>query len=212
MLESMAKVLLVDDDESLLQMARFRLERHYEVITASAGEDALRIIDEGSVPDIVLLDVFMPGMDGFETFSLMRERQALEHVPIVFLSAMADEESKVKGLRMGAADYLTKPFESEVMKRRIPMYIETARANRKLRDLKNNGGLLIDEDKFPRLASRLNSREKEVARLALLGGSNREIAEKLSYSYTYVKKLISCVYNKLGVNCRKELKELFVPE
>jgi len=212
MLESMTKILLVDDDKSLLRMARVRLKRHYEVITASRGEDALRIIDGGLAPDIVLLDIDMPGMDGFEAFSSMKERQALEYVPIVFLTALTSEESKVKGLKMGAADYLTKPFEGEVMTRRIPMYIEAARTRRKLREVEKNGTFLIDEDKFAYFASRLSSREKEVARLALLGESNPAIAEKLSYSTTYVKKLISGVYDKLGVNSRKELRELLVFE
>jgi len=212
MFEPMTKVLHVDDDKSLLRMARVRLKRHYEVITASCGEDALRMIDEGFVPDIVLMDIDMPGMDGFETFSFMKKRQAMEYVPIVFLSALASEENKVKGLKMGAADYLTKPFEGEVMKQRIPMYIAVARTRRKLREMEKSGALLIDENKFEYFASRLNEREKKVARLALLGGSNPAIAEKLSFSKTYVKKLISGVYDKLGVNCRKELKEFFVLE
>ena len=212
MSESMMKVLLVDDDEYLLRMACFRLKRRYEVITASCGEDALRIVDEGLVPDIVLLDIDMPGMDGFETFSVMKERQALEYVPIVFLTALASEEDQVKGLNMGAADYLTKPFKSEVMTRRIPMYIETARMRRKLREIEKNGVFMVEEDKFVRIASRLSTREKEIARLALHGRSNPEISEKLSYSHTYVKKLMSSIYDKLGVNCRSEFKEIFTHE
>jgi putative two-component system response regulator len=191
-------------------MARVRLERHYEVITASGGEDALRMVDEGLTPDIVLLDIDMPGMDGFEAFALMRKRQAMEHVPIVFLTSLASEEDKMKGLGMGIADYLTKPFEGSVITLRIPMYVKAARERRKLREMEKSGVALIDEGEFARLTPLLNVVEKDVARLALLGKSNAEIGEKLSYSSSYVKKLMFCIYNKLGVNSRDELRKIFI--
>jgi len=207
------KILLVDDDKNLLRMARVRLQRHhYEVITASGGEEALRMVYEGGIePDIVLLDIDMPGMDGFETFVHMRERRALDYVPIVFLTSLASEEDKVKGLGAGAADYLTKPFEGDVMMMRIPMYVEAARERRKLRDIERGGGIVINEKKFASISSRLNEVEKEAARLALLGRSNTEISEKLSYSGAYVKKLMSGIYDKLGINSRDELKKIFTP-
>ena len=211
MSEPMIKILLVDDDEYLLRMAGVRLGRHYEIVTAFSGEDALRMIDEGLIPDIVLLDIAMPGMDGFEAFYHMRKRQEMEYVPIVFLTSLVREEDKVKGLKMGAADYLTKPFEGSVITQRIPMYVDTARERRKLREVEKNGVVLLDEDKFARFTSQLNIREKEIVRLALLGKSNPEIGEKMSYSGTYVKKLMCGVYNKLGVNDRNELKEFFTP-
>ena len=209
--ELMIKILLVDDDKNLLNMGRVRLGRYYEVTTAPCGEDALRMIDEGLFPDIVLLDIDMPGMDGFEAFRLMRKRRELEHVPIVFLTSLAREEDKVKGLDMGAADYLTKPFEGSVITRRIPMYVNTARERRKLREIEKNGVTLINEERFARITPQLNMREKEVARLALLGKSNIEIGEKMSYSNNYVKKLMSRVYDKLGISSRSELKKIFAP-
>jgi len=205
------KILLVDDDKDLLRMAYVSLKHHYEVTTAFGGEDALKMIDEGLMPDVVLLDIDMPGMDGFETFCLMRERQALEYVPIVFLTSLSRAEDKAKGLDMGAVDYLTKPFESDVMARRILMYVKTALERRKLCEIEKNGIVLIDEDKFARFTSRLNTREKDVARFALLGRSNPEIGKKLSYSNTYVKKLMQNVFDKLGVNGRDELKQFFAP-
>ena len=213
MLEQTAiKILLVDDDENLLRMARSRLERHYEVITASGGEEALRMIyEDGLTPDIVLLDIDMPGIDGFETFVLMRERRALEYVPIVFLTSLAGEGDKAKGLGMGAADYLKKPFEGDVMKQRIPTYVEAARERRWLRDMRRSGGIPIDEEKFSCLSSRLNGVEKKAIRLALLGKSNAEIGDKLSYSYAYVKKIMSGIYDKLGINNRDQLKNFFMP-
>ena len=91
------------------------------------------------------------------------------------------------------------------------MYIQTARGRRKLRDIERNGGFAIDEEKFARLASRLNKVEKETVRLALLGRSNAEISEKMSYSSAYVKKLMSGVYDKLGINSRDQLKKIFMP-
>jgi len=206
------KILLVDDDKNLLRMARVRLERYYQVITASSGEEALRMVCDGrSLPDIILLDIDMPGMDGFETFFNMRERREMEYVPIVFLTSLAGEEDKVKGLGAGAADYLTKPFEGDVMMLRIPMYVKAARERRKLRDIEKSGGVIIDEERYALLSSLLNDVEKDVARFALLGRSNAEISEKMSYSGSYVKKLMSGIYDKLGINNRDQLKKFFLP-
>ena len=201
------KILLVDDDKNLLRMVRVRLSRLFDVTAAKGGEDALRLIDEGLSPDIVLLDIDMPGMDGFETFALMKERPPLEYVPVVFLTSLAKEEDKVKGLALGASDYLTKPFEGNVMTLRVPMYVEAARERRRLREFEKSAPL--DEEKFARLTAGLNEREREIARMIAAGKSNAEISEQLSYSNVYVRQIASRVYDKFGVKNRSELKKIF---
>ena len=102
-----SKVLIIDDDLSLLRLLRRALEKaDYEVETASSGPEGLRELYEYK-PDIVVLDVMMPGMDGWEVCRRIRE---LSDVPIIMLTAKSDERDKVKGFSLGVDDYVTKPF------------------------------------------------------------------------------------------------------
>jgi len=109
------RILVVDDDAPSVKMISFLLrEEGYEVITADNGLAALELIDR-EVPDLVVLDVMMPHLDGFEVCRRIRQRQ---NVPIIFLSAKGETVDKVTGLELGADDYLAKPFEpSELLAR-----------------------------------------------------------------------------------------------
>lgn len=99
--------MIVDDDKTLLRFVGEYLEEEgYEVITASRGPKALRAFFE-SRPDLVLLDIMMPGMDGWEVCARLRE---LSNTPIVMLTAKTDEPDKLRGFRLGVDDYITKPF------------------------------------------------------------------------------------------------------
>jgi two-component system response regulator VicR len=110
------KVLVVDDEASIVNIISYNLKKEgYEVITASDGEQgyALAIAER---PDLVLLDIMMPGMDGYEVCRKLRETS---NVPIIMLTARADEVDKVLGLEMGADDYVTKPFGSRELMARV---------------------------------------------------------------------------------------------
>ena len=108
-------ILIVDDEVSILKFLRSNLEdRGYAVISASNGEEALHAI-ERELPDLIVLDVMMPKMDGFEVCRRLRE---WSQIPIIMLSARGDEKDKVKCLDLGADDYIVKPFgASELMAR-----------------------------------------------------------------------------------------------
>ena len=108
-------ILIVDDEVSILKFLRSNLEdRGYAVISASNGEEALHTI-ERELPDLIVLDVMMPKMDGFEVCRRLRE---WSYIPIIMLSARGDEKDKVKCLDLGADDYIVKPFgASELMAR-----------------------------------------------------------------------------------------------
>jgi DNA-binding response OmpR family regulator len=111
----MHKVLVIDDDTDLLKLLRLGLEQEgYAVLTAIDGSQGLRTAF-GAHPDLIILDVMMPGMSGLETCQRLRE---LSEVPIIMLTAKASESDVVKGLRLGADDYITKPFSlAEVIAR-----------------------------------------------------------------------------------------------
>jgi two-component system response regulator AtoC len=105
-----AKILLVDDEPAMLRYIRTLLEvDDYKVETASTGEEALQRIDKGMEPDLVLLDVLMPGIDGLETLEQLRHKRP--GVKVVMLSCVNDTKKVVQAMRLGAQDYLTKPFQ-----------------------------------------------------------------------------------------------------
>lgn len=108
-----ASVLVVDDDATVQEtLRRFLEEKGYEVHTASNGEDALEALERAS-PDVMLLDIRMPGIDGLEV--LERVRQAGEEVGVIMISGEADEETARRSLEQGAADYITKPFDLDYL-------------------------------------------------------------------------------------------------
>jgi DNA-binding response OmpR family regulator len=109
-------ILVVDDEARYVRAIRFNLEASgYEVVTAQDGETAIALVSEKE-PDLVLLDVKMPGMDGLEACRRIREFSA---VPIIMLTALAQDADKVKGLDTGADDYVTKPFSAEELLARV---------------------------------------------------------------------------------------------
>ncbi|NLW38944.1 MAG: response regulator transcription factor [Peptococcaceae bacterium] len=118
------KILAVDDDPKILKILLHTLRKEgFEVITAASGEEALEKARKYS-PDLVILDIMMPGMDGFETFQKLK---ALHDVPVVILSARSDEVDRVVGFRMGVDDYQTKPFSPTELALRVKAILRRVR-------------------------------------------------------------------------------------
>jgi DNA-binding response OmpR family regulator len=109
--EGTPRILVADDDPVILRLLQvnFRLEG-YQVETASRGEDALVLARE-SVPDLILLDVMMPGVDGWEVCRRLKEDPATAGIPVIFLSARAQDEDRKRGHALGVTEYVTKPFD-----------------------------------------------------------------------------------------------------
>ena len=210
--EGLYKVMVVDDDAGLRQMVHAQLSGHYEVILAEGGAQALRVIeDEDSFPDIMLLDIDMPGMDGYETLKALRANPDTEDIPVIFLTGLDGVRDQVKGLESGVADYIVKPFVKDILLARLRLHLGAGMERRKMRNARKNGMLAeLDEEKFAQVTEMLGDREKEVAKLMTLGHSNQDIAEILAYSLDGVKKMTSRVYNKTGLSDRYELKKTFL--
>jgi DNA-binding response OmpR family regulator len=205
------KVLVADDDPALLRMIRAQLAAHYEVSLAEGGESALRMIEEGLVPDIILLDIDMPGLDGYETLERLRAGPDTEDIPVIFLTGMDSVRDQVRGLESGVVDYITKPFVRDIMLARLRLHLENGVERRLVRAARKKGMIVeLDEEKFGQAAKALGDREKEVAKLMTLGHSNQEIADILGYSLDGVKKLTTRVFNKTGSSDRYELKKTFL--
>jgi CheY-like chemotaxis protein len=113
------RILVVDDDPSARRLIKLRLSRAgYDVVTASTGEEGIQIVRTAE-PDLVLMDVMMPGMGGFEATKHIRRLPGGRQMPIVFLSALDRTEAKVKGLRMGGNDYIAKPIKAGELLARV---------------------------------------------------------------------------------------------
>ena len=118
------RVLLVDDDERNLLAVQSTLEDLGEVVTAKSGEEALRHLLKGEFA-VILLDVYMPGMDGYETAQIIRSRDQTKGIPIVFLSAVNKEaEHLLRGYAMGAVDYVFKPVDAIVLRSKVAVFVD----------------------------------------------------------------------------------------
>lgn len=112
------KILMVDDDVIQLEIAQAILQNTYEVYTAKSGQEALAHFFKGLSPDLILLDIVMPNMDGWETFNRIRAISLLKDVPIAFLTSVDGAAAEKHALEMGAADFITKPYKkSELLNR-----------------------------------------------------------------------------------------------
>ncbi len=120
-------ILVVDDDTANLKMAsRILSMEKMRVSCLKSGEDAINFL-QGNRPDLILLDIHMPGMDGFETIAAFRENKEISDIPVIFLTADDDSNAETRGLEAGAMDFIKKPFEPEVLLLRVRHTIELVR-------------------------------------------------------------------------------------
>ena len=142
-------VLVVDDEQNIVNIIAFNLKKEgYEVLTAGDGEEAVEIVEKHQ-PDLILLDIMMPKMDGYEACRKIREKY---NIPIIMLTARAEELDKVLGLEMGADDYVTKPFGTRELIARVKANLRRSVVKNGPAVEKGNvlkfGKLEIDLDKF----------------------------------------------------------------
>lgn len=148
-------ILIVDDEPDNLEVLESRLiRRNYRVISADRGAKALKLLEEVE-PDLILLDVIMPGMDGFETLTRMKEMKKGIFMPIILLTSQDDKETRIKGLDIGADDYLTKPVDMDELTARI-------RSMLRIKDLKKQ--IVVKDREINRLSRELkeNNRYQDI--------------------------------------------------
>jgi len=165
--ESMAStILVVDDSKDNIEVLRTVLEySHYHVVSADNGQEAVRIAQKG-VPDLILLDVIMPGMDGITTCRLLKDHELTKVIPVIMLTAKNDPEDLRKGLEAGAVDYVKKPFIiAELLAR-----VKTALRLKKAQD-------------------KLVEQEKKIAIMELAGAAAHELNQPLTVINCQVKLL-----------------------
>lgn len=127
-MEPQATILVVDDSPENLQIISAVLKEHYKVKVAINGERALALATSAEPPDLILLDVMMPGMDGYEVCSRLKSNPATARIPVLFVSSRDEEEDEARGLSMGAIDYIVKPIRPSIVQARVRNHIELKRS------------------------------------------------------------------------------------
>ncbi len=130
-------ILMVDDNQVNLEILSEMLEDDYLLETAKSGEEAIQKL-EAIIPDLILLDIMMPGIDGFETCKRIKKSMILSDIPIIFLSAKQSTKDKVTAFKVGGVDYITKPFETEEIIARIETHLKLRDALKKIDSLNKN--------------------------------------------------------------------------
>ena len=186
----MTNVLLVDDNSKYLKDA---LPFYgYEVQTAFDGIQALKMLNKNNGIDIILLDVMMPNMDGWQTLKAIRSNEKTKHLPVIMLTAVNEDQKMVAGLKNGADDYIVKPFILPNLLARMEAVLR--RSTRHTEVYSNSENPLKP----------LTMKEKEVLSLVSQGFSNKEIAEKMFVREVTVKTHLNSIFKKLKVTNRMQ--------
>lgn len=140
------KILIADDEPDILEIIQFNLQTEgYEVFTAKNGDEAIEQAKKHQ-PDLIILDIMMPGKNGIDVCNILRMLPAFKETLIVFLSALSDEGTEIRGLETGADDYLTKPISPKVLISKVNALFR--RLNKEGNDLLQHGDLKIDREKY----------------------------------------------------------------
>ncbi len=138
-------ILIVEDSEDVADLVAFNLERKgWHTTIAPSGEEGLRLIRE-SRPDMVILDIMLPGMDGLEVYRTMKRNEATANIPALFLTARAELEDKLNGLQLGADDYMTKPFSPKELVLRVGNILQRVNSGMS-RLMVRQGALVLDKN------------------------------------------------------------------
>lgn len=123
----MKKILIVDDEPNNLQVLRQILKDHYQLIFANNGNKCLEVAPAHQ-PDLILLDIMMPDLSGYEVCEALKQDKTTQHIPVIFVSAMSDVDDEAKGFDVGAVDYIQKPVSAPIVLRRVKTHLSMVRA------------------------------------------------------------------------------------
>ncbi len=222
----MKKILVVDDDRILRSVLKHSLEQQkYQVTVVSSGAEGLKAFKR-DVPDIIVSDVSMPAMDGFEFCRQLRSQPSGKLVPFIFLSAKSDLDARIQGHSIGADDYLTKPFEMKELLAKIEALIERSRRVHAeivhlIEKIVDSGTINfsanhnqdisvpppVKQDRpYPQPAPLpLTPAEERVFWETIQGFTNKQISERLFISPRTVQTHLSNILNKLNLENRTQL-------
>lgn len=194
-MNGVASILVVDDNPKFLADA---LPMYgYDVTVANDGLEALKILMNKAF-DLILLDVMMPNMDGWDTLKAIRNNKKTQYIPVIMITAVSEDQKVVSGLKIGADDYIVKPFILPNLLARVEAVLRRSKWQQEAQPKQEktlNKDVNIDA---------LTPKEKEVLALVAKGASNQEIADKLFVRDVTVKTHLNSIFKKLKVTNRTQ--------
>jgi len=141
------KILIIEDDKHISRLVKYNLEKAgYGCAIADDGEEALNALSKER-PDLIILDIMLPGMDGFEACRLIKQNTKLKNIPIIMLTAKGEEVDRIVGLELGADDYVVKPFSPRELTLRIKAILKRGKIEESPKDIIQRGNLIINVPK-----------------------------------------------------------------
>ncbi len=220
-IEGRKNIFIIEDNEEMLLYLAENLKNNYNIFYAENGLDALKKLDDYPIIDLILSDIMMDKMNGYDFYEILRKKDDYTYTPFIFITARTVKNEKIQSLKDGALDYINKPFAIDVLKAKIDSIVTNTEAqksknmnefeSRILNSLRceenaslnsNKKILNIVDDKH------LSTREKEVLLLLKEGHKNQEICDQLYISLSTVKKHIQNIYKKCNVTNRHDLLQL----
>ncbi len=205
------RLLVVEDNFRLLQAINVCLTKAgFEVMTARDGDDALVRIAE-TIPDLIVSDIMMPGMDGFSLAAQIRANPRTDLIPIIFLTARETRQDRIAGFKVGIDAYLVKPFEPDELVAAIENILSrVSRTHRRVARTSNENHQTAPDARKSAPVSDLTEAEERVANLVAKTLSNKEIAAQLNISVRTVEMHISNILSKKGWSNRVEIARFVI--
>ena len=187
------QVLIVEDEEKIRSVVeRYLTHNDYDVITAADGETAMYQAKKYR-PDLIVLDIMLPDMNGFDILKKMRKIDALKEIPVIFLSGLQEAETVIEGLEIGADDYIIKPFDPNILVAKINVLY------RRLHPEDQSS-----TEKIIEIFEQLTYQERKILQWIEKGYTNKEIADKLKLTEGTIKVYNHNIFQKLQVKNRTQ--------
>jgi two-component system cell cycle response regulator len=171
----MSAILLVDDEKMNLRILKTVLRKgSYQFLEAGSGEEALRVLNQQNV-DLIILDLMMPGMDGFQTLEVVKGNPQWAFIPVIIASALKDSADIEKGLELGANDYFTKPLSDDDRRFRLPLKVRNLIKMKKMQD-----ELINLNQELKKVQDKLIEKEKESVVVEMAGAASHELNQPLT--------------------------------